>query len=264
MSKMPLRKFICLTFLATILGNTAHSQNTIQPGTAVIQQRRIVLTRSRTVAREFPDRKTAIIRYPVVKGLEDAEVLRKVQKLLAVENAFGSTLKEYREDAWLTDINYKVGYNRNYLLDVMFSQSGMGAYPDTQTKHFLIDLKSGSVIKAADAFNANLLARLASLVNAKLQNEVRATIRRFEGDKDSSAEEKESLRSTFADLRFTEENLDEFSVSPRGITFLFDAGFPHAIRALQPAGQYFFPFSTLQTYIKRDGPLGVLRAGNLK
>jgi hypothetical protein len=264
MSKMHLRKFICLSFLATILGNTAHSQNTIQPGTAVIQQRRIVLTRSRTVAREFPDRKTAIIRYPVVKGLEDAEVLRKVQKLLAVENAFGSTLKEYREDAWLTDINYKVGYNRNYLLDVMFSQSGMGAYPDTQTKHFLIDLKRGSVIKAADAFNANLLARLASLVNAKLQNEVRAAIRRFEGDKDSSAEEKESLRSTFADLKFTEENLDEFSVSPRGITFLFDAGFPHAIQALQPAGQYFFPFSTLQTYIKRDGPLGVFRAGNLK
>jgi hypothetical protein len=258
MSKMRLTRFICLSFLVTILGITAQSQNT--SGSAVIEPRRIAVNRPSNIARQSPD--TAIVRYPVVKGL-DAGVLLKVQKILSVENAFGTTLKEYRSDAWLTEFDYKVAYNKNYLLDLTFTQSGVGAYPDTQTKHFLIDLKYGSVVKAADAFNNGQLAKLAALVDERLQSEVRATIQRFASDKDS-AEDKESLQSTFAELKFKEENLDEFSVSSRGITFLFDAGFAHAFQALQPDGHYFFPFAKLQPYIKRDGPLSVFRAGNLK
>lgn len=263
MSKMRLTRLFCLSFLVTVLVSAAYGQTTRQPGRAVIEPRRVVLTRTPKVARQFPNRKTAVVRYPMVKGIEDAAVLYKVQKILAVENAFGTTLKEYREDAWLTEFDYRVGYNENYLLDVTFSQSGVGAYPDTHTKHFLIDLKRGSVIKATDAFLSNKLAGLAALVDERLQHEVRATIQRFESDKDSAAD-KETLQSTFAELKFKEENLDEFSVNSRGITFLFDAGFPHAIQALQPDGHYFFPFSKLQPYIRRDGPLGVFRAGNLK
>jgi hypothetical protein len=257
-------RLLCLPFLVGILCITAQSQNAHQPGSAVVEQRRIVLTRPSSVVGESPNRRTAIVRYPIVKGLDDADVLRKVQKILAVENAFGQPIKEYLTDTWLTEIHYKVGYNQNYLLDITFSQSGVGAYPDTQTKHFLINLKNGSVIKAADAFNRRQLAKLVALVDARLQSEVRAQIRSFQGDKESSAEDKESLQSTFADLKFKEENLDEFLVSTRGITFLYDAGFPHAIQALQPAGRYFFPFETLQPYIQRDGPLGVFRTGTSK
>lgn len=256
-------RLLGLPFLLAILCITAQSQNARQPGSAVIEQRRIVLTRPSSVVGDSPNRRTAIVRYPIIKGLDDADVLRKVQKILTVENAFGTTIKEYRTDTWLTEIHYKVGYNQNYLLDIAFSQSGVGAYPDTQTKHFLINLRNGSVIKAADAFETRQLAKLAALVDARLQSEVQAQIRSFQDDKDS-AEQKESLQSTFADLKFKEENLDEFSVSTRGITFLFDAGFPHAIQALQPAGRYFFPFEKLQPYIKRDGPLGVFRTGTSK
>lgn len=260
---MRLSNSICLSLFLAIFGIAAQSQTTQPPGSAVIEQRRIVLTQSSKNEKESSERKTAIVRYPIVSGIADAGVLRKVQKVLAVENAFGTSLKEYREDTWLSEFHYKVGYNANSLLDITFTQSGVGAYPDTQTKHFLIDLKSGSVIKAADAFNARQLAKLAALVDTRLQSEVRATIKRFQSDNDS-AEQKESLQSTFAELKFKEENLNEFSVSAQGITFLFDAGFAHAFQALQPDGRYFFPFSQLQSYIKRDGPLSVFRAGNSK
>ena len=185
-----------------------------------------------------------MVRYPSVAGLSNAAVLRKIHNVLAVKNVFGSTLQEYQEEAWLIEFGYKVNYNRNHLLDITFSQSGMGAYPDTQTKHFLINLKNGEVIKATDTFDSNKLTKLAALVDERLQSEVRRPIQRFASDKDSTAEEKESLQSTFAELKFKEENLDEFSVSSRGITFLFDAGFPHAIQALQPEGRYFFPFQS--------------------
>jgi hypothetical protein len=54
-------------------------------------------------------------------------------------------------------------YNENYLLDITFQQSGVGAYPDTQTKHFLINLRNGLVTKAVDGFNPDSLATLAEI-----------------------------------------------------------------------------------------------------
>ena len=57
-------------------------------------------------------------------------------------------------------------------------------------------------------------------------------------------------------LKFTKENLDDFSVGTKGLTFLYDAGYPHAIQAFEPNGRYFFSYSQLKPYIKRDGLLG--------
>ena len=57
-------------------------------------------------------------------------------------------------------------------------------------------------------------------------------------------------------LKFTIENLDEFSVGAKGITFLYDAGYPHAIQAFEPIGEYFFSYSELKPFIRRDGLLG--------
>ncbi len=261
---MRTRKLNVFAFFIIVCGSTAQAQQSVQTGVAIIQPRTVVLTRTPKIARQFPDRKTARVRYPIVSGLADAAITSRVQKILAVENAFGTSLKEYRQDSWLTDFGYNVGYNKDYLLDITFRQEGMSAYPDSQRKHFLINLKNGEVIKAVDAFEPARLAKLAALVDEKLHREVRESLQRLSQDKDASAEEKESLRSTFAELKFSEEHLDEFSVSDRGITFLFDAGFPHVIQALQPNGEYFFSFAQLQPYIKRDGPLNVFRAGSLK
>jgi hypothetical protein len=99
-----------------------------------VQPRRIVIHRSGKLAHEFPERRKAIIRYPFVIGLSDATVLRRVQNTLRMKNVFHSSLEEYRQDAWLEEFDYKVNYNKNYLLDITFTQSGMGAYPDIQRK----------------------------------------------------------------------------------------------------------------------------------
>jgi hypothetical protein len=40
------------------------------------------------------------------------------------------------------------------------------------------------------------------------------------------------------------------------VTFLYDAGFPHAIQALEPNGNYFFSYAELRPFIKKDGLLG--------
>jgi len=149
-------------------------------------------------------------------------------------------------------------------LDISFWQSGLASYPDTQTKHFLINLKNGKIIKATDTFDVNKLTALSLLVDERLQSEVQTLVRRLGSDNDVAADEREFLKTSFAELKFKVENLDEFSISDRGITFWYDAGFPHAIQALQPDGRYFFAFSKLQPYIKKDGPLGVFRPGKVR
>jgi hypothetical protein len=248
---------LLLVLPITLCAVVAQPASAIAQDRVVIQPRKVVLLRSGKVARDFPERKTAIVRYPIVRGLSDAAVLRRIQNTLAIKNVFDSSLEEYREDGWLSEFDYKVNYNKNYLLDITFSQSGMGAYPDTQTKHFLINLKSGLVIKAADAFNPDSLATLATMVHQKLKAETKEIIKEVEGDRDQDADQKSSLKEQLEQLTFTVENLDEFSVSDKGVTFLYDAGFPHVIQALQPDGRYFFSYAELRPHIKRNGPLGV-------
>lgn len=216
----------------------------------VIQPRRIVLARSADLVKQFPDRRTAIVTYPLVTGLSNPATLRRIRLVLDFKNIFDYSLKEYREDSWLTEFGYVVNYNRNHLLDLTFTQSGMAAYPDEQTKHFLISLKDGHIVKAQDVFNSDKLAALAALVDRELQQE----IKRIANENKSAAEE--SIDEAYEQLKFEPKNLDEFSVGPKGITFLYDAGFPHAIKVLEPKGKYFLSYSLLRGYIKRDGLLG--------
>jgi hypothetical protein len=114
------------------------------------------------------------------------------------------------------------------------------------------------VIKAADAFNSDL-GPLAKLADQKLQVEVKELLKVNDEDKSSDAEQKSEIRDELNKLHFGVQNLDELSVGDRGVTFLFDAGFPHVIQALQPDGEYFFSYAELRPYIRRNGPLGLFR-----
>ena len=217
----------------------------------LIQRRRIVLVRSRELAKEFPHKKTAVVTYPIVRGLRSPAVLRRVRTALEFKNIFDYSLDEYRDDTWLSEFSYTVNYNQNYMLDITFEQSGSAAYPDDQSKHFLLNLKDGSVMKATDVFEAGKLRSLAAMVDRKLQAEIRQ-IAKDNGEGADSAHE---------GLKFEVQHLDDFSVGPKGVTFLYDAGFPHVIQALEPTGRYFFSYRTLRDYIKSDGLLGRFKVG---
>ena len=72
----------------------------------------------------------------------------------------------------------------------------------------------------------------------------------------TDAEDTRIIKESQEVLEFKPENLDEFQVGAKGLTFLYDAGYPHAIQAFEPTGRYFFNYSELKSYIKRDGLLG--------
>jgi hypothetical protein len=247
------RLVLSLLLLSSVGFAGAHASPAVPEGvpSVVLRKRTMVLVRGGKFARDFPDRKRAIITYPVVVGPRNSPVLRKIRAAFDFKNIFGSSLAEYRSDTWLSEFGYEVNYNRDYILDITFRQEGVGAYPDGGYKHFAINLRNGELIRAADAFDSAALEKLAAMVDEKLQAENRETVR------DVGDEDRASAEELLKDLKFTTTNLDDFSVSDKGVTFLFDAGFPHAVQAFAPAGRYFFSYAELKPHIKRDGPLAI-------
>jgi hypothetical protein len=248
-----------ILLLVTLLGLTVVAGGQARSATAagdhaVIQRRRLVLVRPPDVVKRFPHKKQAVVNYPVVSGLNPA-VLRRVRALFDFKNIFDYSLKEYREDAWLAEFDYVVNYNANHLLDITFSQSGSGAYPDQHTKHFLIDLRSGKLLQAADVFVAEKMPELTAKVDLKLRAELKGILEELRASH-SDAEDLKMASEAQEPLTFTQENLDNFSVGSKGLTFLYDAGYPHAIQAFAPNGRYFFTYAELKPFIKPDGPLG--------
>jgi hypothetical protein len=242
---------------AILLVIAAQSPNAVAQDRIIVQPRRVVVVRRGKEVRDFPERRRAIVRYPIVRGLSDATVLRRIQNTLTMKGVFDTSLEEFRRNPGMLNFDYEVNYNKNYLLDMSFTSEYEGAYLSMGRKHLLINLKNGKVVKAVDAFNPNSFKTLVGLVDKKLKEEVAEQIQVVEDDKDSDAESKSWVRDELKKLQIGVKNLDEFSVSDKGVTFLFEAGFPHAIQALAPVGQYFFSHAELRPHVKRNGPLGV-------
>lgn len=226
--------------------------------TLSITSKKTVYTRK---GKEIPrERKTFTVVYPIVSGALSPTVKKKLENTISYWRIFETTLAENLGDYfWLTDLNYKINYNKNGILDIALTQEGVGAYPDEQTVDLIINSKTGERVKFENAFDKNSSAKLAKMVKAKLELEKKSIIKRIDkGEFYDGAPDKErnnSLKEQLAELQFTAESFDEFSVSDKGVTFLYDAGFPHVIQALQPDGRYFFSWAELKPFIKRGGLL---------
>ena len=213
-----------------------------------------VIIKPRTVTYRRPKpideyKKTFKVTYPKVSGLT-AILSKKVESTISYEKAADLNVKEELGDIqWVEEATYKVNYNKNGILDITLSVSGSGAYPSSYDRTVVVDIATGNRVRPADVF-VNL-SGLAAKCRRIQQTEVKrslADIKKNEPD----AEDPESL---FAEAKFTTENLKEFTVSDRGVAFLYDYGFPHVLQGLQPDGRYFIPWNEMKPYIKPGGLL---------
>jgi hypothetical protein len=267
---------ICILLLAAILAgfsfSTAASAAKMQTRSdrVAITKKTVTLVRR---AKDSDDAKTATVRYPLVTGIEDPLVLKKIRSALSFKRVFGQSLAEMRaefegDSHWLDEIDYTVNYNRRFMLDITFTIEGTGAYPSANSVHRLIDLKTGEIIKARHAFRRALLRQLAAKVDQKMQlaiEEIKENSRKeLEALKSSQDSKKyedqlaydEHMRNVLDNKRFTITSLDTFRIDDQGVTFLYDFDMPHVILAMEPDNEYFFSWSELKPYID---PKGVLK-----
>lgn len=194
-------------------------------------------------------KKTFVVVRPQVKAATPA-LSKKIETAISYEKNNNFNLKdEMDESQWLEEANYVVQYNKKGLLDIILTMEGSAAYPSSINKEVVIDTKTGNRLTAAGIFTN--LGGLAAKAKAAQKFEIKKAIVQIKKD----SPEEENPANLFTDANFTTENLDEFSVSDKGVTFLYDYGFPHVIQALQPDGRYFFSWAEIKPFIKRGGLL---------
>lgn len=210
-----------------------------------------ITTQKQTYKRTGADvpefKKSFTVNYPKVAGANG----KKIEAILSYEKAFDFTFQaEIKEMYWLESADYTVNYNNHNILDVTLFIEGSGAYPDGSSKYLVINSKTGIRVKPSDVFtNLNGLAAMGRKAQqAEIKEEI-ARLKKEEPDFDP----KEYLN----DAKFTAENLWAFTVSEKGLTFHYNYGFPHAIQALEPSGEYFYKWSELKPFIKQNGLFGV-------
>lgn len=223
-------------------------------------QTSITITPKKTVyTRTLPKidkwKKSFTIRYPLVSGSLTPAAKRKLENTISYWRNFETTLKENLTETWLETLDYEVNHNGNGILDMSLRMDGSGAYPDYSVKNLVVNLKTGEQVKFADVFKTEMLKKLAEMVDKKLEAEKKEIFERID-EESITKEDKDSLKEQVGGLKFTVENFEEFSVSSKGVTFIYDAGFPHVIQALEPDGRYFFSYNELKPFIKTNSILG--------
>lgn len=234
-------EFSFLLFFVFIFSTAAFAQSVTVSSKKVIYKRLEPLS-------EY--KQSFTVNYPKIKGVSPA-LARKIENAASYENAFDLKIREeIREIQWLEEAGYKVDYNKNGILNLTLFITGSGAYPSSNQKPVVINLKTGAKIAPQDVFvNLN---RLAWMVKKAQQAEIKTAVAEVKKENPNG----ENPGRLFEDADFTAKDLNEFSVSDKGLTFWYDYGFPHVILALQPEGRYFFSWTQLKPYIKPGGLLG--------
>jgi len=195
-------------------------------------------------------KKTFTITYPKISGLTPA-LNKKVESAISLEKNFDFKLnEEIREIQWLEEASYQVRYNEKGIFSISLSMSGTGAYPSIYEKEIVLDLKTGNRIKPQDIFSN--LNGLSALLKKKQQAEIKEAIREIKSDPENDDFD---TTSYFENADFKVENLNEFFINDKGVTFVYEYGFPHVARALAPEGRYFLSWAELNPYIRREGLL---------
>lgn len=201
----------------------------------------------------LPDHKrTFTVRYPRFSGLPSATT-ETLKNSVDYWKLFETTLDENLDDfMWLERFDYKVTYNKSFVLGIELMMEGSGAYPDGSVKHLVVDLRSGKRVFVDDVFAdvPGLLVKIDKAQKAEIAREV-ANVR-----KESGAEDAAELKRMIKENGYSASKFGEFSLNEAGVVFYYDYGFPHAIQALEPPGTYFFSWRSLRGHIKRGGLLG--------
>lgn len=185
----------------------------------------------------------AVLRLPTFAGAS-AEVLDALHALFSTDSLFDMPLDTIRADPAVVELDYRVLWNEGGVLDIEMTLMGVGAYPWETVRNAVADTRTGRRIMAADLFEAQSIP----LLVADLQQRVAArmdSVRQRMHDA-GEAELVEVVETPVLD----DDALDRFSVGAGGITFIVEAGMPHAYRVFEPEPGYLFTWQDLGRHLR--------------
>ncbi len=196
-------------------------------------------------------KKTFEVTYPKLSG---NGAVAEIEKTISYWTNFETNLAEETENDWLYEATYEVKYNNKGILAIELTMSGSAAYPDSHSKTLVVNLETGERIKLQDAFifRTDLYNKIAQAQ----EKEIKLAISQAKTKEEDFTEDLTRLIKEGKEYNSVYE-INEFFVSDKGVTFLYNYDFVHAVQALEPDGRYFFTWAELKPHVAEYGPLGV-------
>ena len=182
--------------------------------------------------------------------------------------AVRQALAEYQtnDHSGFVGAGYEVLYNAHNLLSVELTAEYLGAYPSSGTRHATFDLRTGRQLTLAQlvADTVALRRRWRREINAAVAEHLGSFATAYpEADAELRADimARMAWDSTRQQVVFApnEPRLNDFALSPTGLTLYHSYDFPHVIQALEPVTDYAFPYAQLKAWLRPTGPLGFRR-----
>ena len=195
-------------------------------------------------AEEFENQRKVAVIYPKISNL-DKDVSAKISEQISYWKNFEITLEQIKTEFGITELSYKINYNKNFILDITLTQESQQAYPWTEKRFIVLDLRTGKRIETDELFEAKSLGKITKMIQTAMKRE----LKKADFEPDAAFAFKSNVKLETVKL----SDLEGFSVSDKGITFLFDYDFNFASLADEPAGRYGFSWKQLKPYLKTDG-----------
>jgi hypothetical protein len=177
----------------------------------------------------------AVLAYPVVASGVAAALRDKVNELIGPKKALGQDIPGLRAafasgEHPFDTASARVIFNRSGLLQVEWKVRATGAYTSESRTIVNVDLETGTDFGPGQMFKDG--RKLARFLDARARGEVAVHLR---AAIDANPEEAALLREMTADLEYTPDMLPALELREDGAVFPFPFGFPHALKAMEPA-----------------------------
>lgn len=200
------------------------------------------------------------------KACNNVDVAAQVDRAYLIETVGGFSKEEVQE--WLkleatgeqmtqglTMFDVDTVYHAHCILGIRYNGEWMGAYPTSFSGNINYDLQTGDSLLTTDFIAADKMNELLAHCNTKLQQNIddnRKTLVAGDG-----LEEVAQYLEQYPPL-FTMDKINDYSISDSGVTWVYEIGFPHVMKGLEPDGHVTLSRAELQPLLKKDGPLGFM------
>ena len=197
-----------------------------------------------------------VIKWPEV--VDDAsDVDDTINAAITFETITGENLEETKR-LWadgeafhqgVANAEFAVNANLRNVLSLSINYETLYAYPDMQFAYVNFNSNTGAPVAITDLLTESSLPVIASKLDAVLQTRIKQLKTELAAEIASG----EIEPTQWDELHVTAADLATFSTTPAGITFHYDPGFPHAIVALEPDGEFKVSFGDLEPAISGTG-----------
>ncbi|HEV7672868.1 MAG TPA: hypothetical protein VGS22_30490 [Thermoanaerobaculia bacterium] len=162
---------------------------------------------------------------------------------------------EVADGTWLREIDYTVDYNRNDILSLTYTVSGMGAHPSESMHRLSVRVSTGRPLSVEETFRPEGRKTLAGFIDQRLQKAIAAKLDELEEEDQAELQEMLDSRKGGKPV-FRVRNMEGFQVVDDGVAFFYEFDFPHAYLAREPDESFVLSFHELWTFLEKKGPLG--------